>query len=153
MILMINKINKMDRIESKRKTTMQIKEELLDIEGIKNSKKSLLDLFIRRTAVISSTSEDLTEKIIKDQWRQANKKAQGGSSVAEIDFCNLGTFFISSAKARKKVAKINKIQTALDRMVLTDEKLLKSKEVKRMKNEETLMAIQIKTKQVNVQND
>jgi len=84
---------------------MQINDELLDIEGIKKSNKNLLDLFIRRTAVLTSTQEHLVEKIIKDQWKNANKVSQPGSPISEIDFCNIGTFFISGNKSKKRIAK------------------------------------------------
>src|SRR5688572_27127857 len=108
---------------------MEIKEELLDIEGIKNSKKSLLDLFIRRTAVITSTQEALVEKIVKDQWRQANKATQTGSLVSEIDFCNLGVLFISPNKAKKRVEKINKfIETVQNLAPDSSEKVMKKRE-------------------------
>lgn len=46
---------------------MQINHNLLDIENIKNSKLGLSELFIRRTAVITSVSESLVEKVVKDQ--------------------------------------------------------------------------------------
>lgn len=85
---------------------MQINEPLLDIENIKNSKKNLLDLFIRRTAVLTSTPEHLCEKIIKDQWANASKVLQSTSDVSEIDFCNLGTLFMSQAKAKKRIARL-----------------------------------------------
>lgn len=88
---------------------IEIKEELLDIEGIKRSNKPLLDLFIRRTAVLTSTKESLTEKIIKDQWRHAQRMTRADTDVSEIDFCNLGILFMSPTKARKKLKKTEEI--------------------------------------------
>jgi hypothetical protein len=86
---------------------MQVKDQLLDIDGIKSSKKSIQDLFIRRTAVLTSTPEWLTEKIIKDQWENANKMTREGSSIAEIDFPNIGTIYISKAKSRKRIKRLS----------------------------------------------
>lgn len=82
---------------------MEMKDELLDIEGIKRSNKSLLDLFIRRTAVLSQTSEDITDLIIRDQWRNASKVSTPGTSIAEIEFPNLGTLYMSKNKADKRI--------------------------------------------------
>lgn len=88
---------------------IEIKEELLDIEGIKRSNKPLLDLFIRRTSVLTSTKESLTEKIIKDQWKQAQKMTRSDTDLKEFDFCNLGILFMSPTKARKKLKKFEEI--------------------------------------------
>lgn len=85
---------------------MKIENELLDIEGIKKSNKPLLELFIRRTAVLTCTQEHLVDKIIKDQWKQANKAIQAGTTGSEVDFCNLGSFFISQSKIKKRIAKL-----------------------------------------------
>lgn len=128
---------------------IEIKEELLDIEGIKNSNKSLLDLFIRRTAVVTSTREDLVEKIIKDQWRQANKKAQAGNSIGEFDFCNLGTFFISKNKANKRIQKINDIQQALNNQLIIESEIKKNRrrETLQQKNIDMIKSIKLKIKQ------
>lgn len=93
---------------------MQITESLLDIENIKKSKKPLLDLLIRRTAVVTSTQESLTEKIIKDQWHNASKVSQAGSPISEIEFPNIGTFFISKSKASKRIIKIEEQISKLD---------------------------------------
>lgn len=95
---------------------MEIKDELLDIDGIKNSNKALLELFIRRTAVVTSTQERVVEKIVKDQWKQANKATQTGSPISEIDFCNLGTLYISPSKARKRIERIKKMSIGLDNL-------------------------------------
>lgn len=124
---------------------IEIKEELLDIEGIKKSNKSLLDLFIRRTAVITSTREDLTEKIIKDQWRQANKKTQSGNDISEIDFCNLGTFFISKAKSRKRIEKLTLINDALTRKEMDEIK----KQIIIDRNNNMMRSIKMKLKQLD----
>lgn len=87
---------------------MQINEQLLDIEGIKKSKLGLIDLFIRRTAVLTSTPEHLVNKIIKDQWANANKMTQPGRDIGEISFPNLGTFYVSKAKAKKRIARVER---------------------------------------------
>lgn len=93
---------------------MKIDEQLLDIQMINNSKKSLLDLFIRRTAVLTSTPESLVEKIIKDQWHRANKVTQPESSIGEIDFCNLGTMYMSKTKGKKKILRFEKYNLELE---------------------------------------
>lgn len=87
---------------------MKINEELLDVDNIKASRKQLIDLFIRRTAVLTSTDEALTEKIIKDQWGNANKQMQSASSVAEVYFPSIGKFSLSTSKAQKRLKSLAK---------------------------------------------
>lgn len=126
---------------------MKIEDELLDIEGIKGSNKSLLDLFIRRTAVITSTQEALTEKIIKDQWSRANKAFNSQSSIGEIDFCNIGTLYISPSKARKRILKLKKYNEMIQDTTLTlSEKIEKRKEEVLKENIEKIRLIKLKTK-------
>lgn len=128
---------------------MEIKDELLDIEGIKKSNKNLLDLFIRRTAVITSTPESISEKIIKDQWNRANKMTQQTSQVSELDFCNLGTFYISPAKARKRIAKLDRMNEALaDQTTEQTEVVEKRREAIINQNLNTIVNIKFKTKQL-----
>ena len=129
--------------------SMEIKDELLDIEGIKKSNKNLLDLFIRRTAVITSTPESISEKIIKDQWNRANKMTQQTSQVSELDFCNLGTFYISPAKARKRIAKLDRMNEALaDQTTEQTEVVEKRREAIINQNLNTIVNIKFKTKQL-----
>ncbi len=128
---------------------MEIKDELLDIEGIKNSKKSLLDLFIRRTAVLTQTSESVVDLLIKDQWRNATKESQAGKSTSEFDFCNLGTFYLSENKAKRRLE-------SLDRRIKAVQELPEDPETKVMQRrllgiqryEEQKTNIKIKTKQI-----
>lgn len=128
---------------------MQIKEELLDIEGIKNSNKPLIDLFIRRTAVLTSTPEHLVEKIVKDQWKNANRQSQPNNPISQIDFANLGTFYISPTKSAKRIKRQEKgVNDLIQKGPLTDEK----DEKKRLRvigeSQETLKSIKIKLKQI-----
>lgn len=125
---------------------MEIKHELLDIQGIKNSNKSLIDLFIRRTSVLTSTPEVITEKIIKDQWRKANEALSGKTDIAEIDFCNLGSFRISKPKAKKRITKISFIQEALSKNVPDTRKTEDLIKEKMTRNEKYLRDIKIKAK-------
>lgn len=129
--------------------SMRIDEELLDIEGIKKSNKNLLDLFIRRTAVITSTPEALVEKMVKDQWSKANKVAQTDSQVSEIDFCNLGTLYLSPSKANKRIRKLENINKAMQ----NEDSQLEDRRNKRrsqiiVQNEEIIRNIKFKTKQL-----
>lgn len=114
---------------------MEISNQLLDIDMISNSKKSLLELFIRRTSVITSTPESLVEKIIKDQWAFANKQTQPISNVAEIEFSNIGTLYLSKNKATKRLAKLDEWILELENGDLTIEKnqlrLQKNKEIRK----------------------
>lgn len=87
---------------------MKITQPLLDIEVIQKSKMPLLDLFIRRTSVLTSTPEHLVEKIVKDQWKNANKKTQPCVPVGEIDISNMGIFYLSKSKAAKRIARLEK---------------------------------------------
>lgn len=129
---------------------MEIKDELLDIEGIKNSNKPILDLFIRRAAVLCSTPEYLTEKIIKDQWKNANKQSQAEIETGEIDFPNLGTFFISKTKANRRLKRSEK---ALNLLVVkgpdTNKRVEAKRAVKMQYLEETMKSIKFKTKQLH----
>lgn len=128
---------------------MQIHDELLDIEGIKSSNKPLLDLFIRRTAVLTSTPEHIVDKIVRDQWRRANKASQSTSEVSEMDFCNLGTFFMSKTKANKRIKKIELLHKALIETPheTNDEKKIKKLEDIKVRNIEMIKLIKLKTKQ------
>jgi len=125
---------------------MQIKDELLDIEGIKNSNKSLLDLFIRRTAVITSTPEHITELIVKDQWKRANQVLSTQSKVAEVDFPNLGSFRLSHRKAKNRLAKLDEYQAHCGSMVLEDPKSKKMLEDRVRINNNIIRDIKLKTK-------
>ena len=128
---------------------IQINDELLDIEGIKKSNKPLLELFIRRTAVLTSTPESLVEKIVKDQWQRANKATQPNSSLSELDFCNMGTFFISANKAKKRIGRIDKMQLGLKNAETDpDEKINQRRKISIVRNEEMIKAIKFKTKQL-----
>jgi len=128
---------------------MEIKEELLDIEGIQRSNKPLVDLFIRRTAVLTSTPEWLAEKIIKDQWKNANKQTQSDSHVSELDFANLGTFFISPSKARKRVVRQERhYKDLVSKGPGTDQKSEKKRQLQMDICQESIKAIKFKTKQL-----
>lgn len=87
---------------------MEIKEELLDLEDIKRSKKPLVDLFIRRTAVITQTSENLVDLVIRDQWRNMLKVASSDTPVSEIDVPMIGLLKLSKNKANKKIAQFSR---------------------------------------------
>jgi hypothetical protein len=126
---------------------MQIKEELLDIPGIKKSNKPLIDLFIRRTAVLTSTPEAIVEKIIKDQWRHANKMTQPEFPIAEIDFCNLGTFYISNNKAQRRLLKIERVQALNAKQDPATKKVNERKEIIEKHNENIVKTIKLKIKQ------
>jgi hypothetical protein len=125
---------------------MQIKEELLDIEGIKNSNKSLIDLFIRRTAVLTSTPESVVEKIIKHQWKKANEVLSAKSEISEVDFCNLGSFFLSPTKAKKRIFKHTKIQEALRNNSVENPKSRQTIQEKLDKYDEYILNIKTKAK-------
>lgn len=128
---------------------IKIEDELLDIDGIKNSNKNLLDLFIRRTAVITSTPEAIVEKIIKDQWSKANKATQPSSQVSEIDFCNLGTFYISKSKATKRIKRLENMNKILaDRNSVLSDIVDKRRSVIIVQNENKIKEIKFKTKQL-----
>lgn len=128
---------------------MQVKDELLDIEGIQKSNKPLIELFIRRTAVLTSTPENLVEKIVKDQWRNANRLTQPGNRVAELDFANLGTFFISPTKASKRIKRHEKfLSETLKKDPLTDEKGEKKRQRNINESIDSISSIKSKLKQI-----
>lgn len=133
---------------------MEIKDELLDIDGIKKSNKPLIELFIRRTAVLTSTQESLCEKIIKDQWNRANKVTQPDSNISEIDFCNLGTFYISQSKAKKRVARMEKYEKDLEAQSTgSDVRADNKRNAILLKTKDVLKTIKFKTKQINSKNE
>lgn len=123
---------------------MKIDKSLLDIDVIQNSKLPLLDLFIRRTSVITSTPEYIVEKIIKDQWQNANTQTRPSNPISEIDFCNLGTFYISANKARKRIEKLEKYNN--DILSGTGAELKDSKKIVLQRNLDSIESIRIKTK-------
>jgi hypothetical protein len=125
---------------------MEIKEELLDIEGIKNSNKSMLDLFIRRTSVITSTPEDLVEKIIKDQWKRANQVLSTGTSIGEVDFPNLGSFKLSKKKSKARIEKLEKFQVYNRANVNNNPKLKPAIEERIVNNDRIISDIKRKIK-------
>lgn len=125
---------------------MQIKDELLDIEGIKNSNKPLIDLFIRRTAVITSTPEHITELIVKDQWKRANQVLSTQSKIGEVDFPNLGSFRISQRKSKNKLVKLEEYQTHCSTVVVDDAKGKKLLEDRINLNNKIIKDIKLKTK-------
>lgn len=127
---------------------MEIKDELLDIEGIQNSKKPLLDLFIRRTAVLTQTDESMTDKIIRDQWRNANKVSQRDSQVAEIDFPNLGVLYMSKNKGNKRIKKMENHIKYVERLPhIDDERELKTRVNSINRYQDIINQIKYKTKQ------
>lgn len=125
---------------------MQIKEELLDIQGIKNSNKQLIDLFIRRTAVLTSTPEHIVEKIIKNQWKKANEVLSAKSEISEVDFCNLGSFFLSSTKAKKRIFKHTKFQQAIRENKVENPKSKQTIQAKLDRYDEIILNIKTKAK-------
>lgn len=125
---------------------MEIKEELLDIEGVKASKKPLLELFIRRTAVVTQTSEYLSSLIIKDQWRNMTKESMAGNPTAEFDVPNVGNFCISKPKALKRLESIEfKKQKTMENPV-NDDKQLNRKLTALQRYEDMKKYIKIKLK-------
>lgn len=125
---------------------MEIKEELLDIEGIKISKKPILELFIRRTAVVTQTSEYLSSLIIKDQWRNMTKESISGNPTAEFDVANMGSFSISKTKALKKIKGYDLRAAKVIELPTDDEKEIKRREGVLLKYEEAKKNIKIKLK-------
>lgn len=125
---------------------MKITDELLDIDGIKNSNKPLIDLFIRRTAVLTSTPEHLVEKIIKNQWKKANEVLSSKSDISEVDFCNLGSFFLSPTKAKKRITRHTKIQEALRKNNVENPKSRQTIQEKIDRYDELILNIKTKAK-------
>lgn len=121
---------------------MKIKEELLDLEDIQRSNKPLLDLFIRRTAVITQTSENLTDLIIRDQWRNANKALAEGSNISQVEVSYLGTFYLSKNKALKRIENLEGINKSLE--VTQDPKLLKYRDGIKKRNLRSIGLIKFK---------
>jgi len=117
--------------------------ELLDIDGIKSSNKNLLDLFIRRTAVITSTQESIVEKIISDQWKQANKALSSETSISEVDICNIGVFYISPSKAKKRIKRFEALNEKMSEDVTNEKAPLYV-----TRNQDMIRAIKFKTKQL-----
>lgn len=127
---------------------MQINEPLLDVDVISGSRKSLIDLFIRRTAVLTSTPENITEKIIKDQWNQANKALMSDTSIGQVDFCNLGTFSISLSKANKRLDRIAKIEAQPEKEFKDEVQRKRYSDIMN-RNKELIRSIKLKTKQTD----
>jgi len=118
---------------------MEIKDELLDIEDIKRSKKSLIDLFIRRTAVITQTREDLVDLIIRDQWRNMLKVASNDTQVSELDVPMIGLFKISKSKSNKKIA-LHERKLSTYRSRLSDEEKQRNKQLTHIQRYERIIS-------------
>lgn len=125
---------------------MDIKEELLDIEVIKNSNKHLLDLFIRRTSVITSTAESLVEKIILDQWKRANHVLSITTSIGEVGIPNIGVFKISKRKGKTRIENLEKAQKYNRDLILNNDKLRSVVEERIVTNERIISDIKRKAK-------
>jgi hypothetical protein len=126
---------------------MEIKEELLDLEDIKRSKKSLLDLFIRRTAVVTQIREDLTDLVIRDQWRHALKVASSDTQVSEIDLPMIGLLYLSETKAKKKIKLFENRIGVYKRNFSKDEKELQKQLIHIQRYEKIINNIKNKLKQ------
>lgn len=128
---------------------MEIKEKILDIEDVKKSKLPLLSLFIRKTAVMTTVPEYLVELIVKDQWNNANKQTKETSTVSEIDFPNIGVFYISKRKSERRIDILVKASaTLLDKASNTEtsEKERSEAEIQIGRNTKTIENINNKNK-------
>lgn len=117
---------------------MEIKDELLDINDIKRSKKPLVDLFIRRTAVVTQTSETLVDLVIRDQWKNMLKVASSNSPVSELDVPMIGLLKLSKTKANKRIDQHkHKIETYT--RTLSDDQKRREKQLSHIQNYEGLI--------------
>lgn len=128
---------------------MEIKDKILDIEDVKKSKLPLLSLFIRKTAVMTSVPEHLVELIIKDQWNNANKQTKEDNPISEIDFPNIGIFYISKRKSENKLLSLDKIDKNLNDTIVnnpasSDADIKRAKEMI-LKNDKYRASISLKT--------
>ena len=117
---------------------MEIKDELLDIEDIKRSKKPLVDLFIRRTAVITQTSENLVDLVVRDQWRNMLKVASEDTLVSELDVPMIGLLKLSKTKANKRIA-LHERKLGTYRERLSEDDKSRKKQLSHMQNYEKLI--------------
>lgn len=125
---------------------MKVNNSLLDVEVLKNTRLPLIDLFIRRTAVLTSTPESLVEKIVKDQWQNANKQTRPNNPISEIDFSNLGTFYISKSKVKRRIEKLEKFN---EKILTGSEEAPKLKTNNRLvvqRNLDAILSMKIKVK-------
>ena len=68
---------------------------------------SLVDFFIKKTALKTLTSESTVEAIIKHQWKAAN---EGSKTNNEVEISGIGMFYVSANKTRKRIIHLEKIQ-------------------------------------------
>lgn len=62
-----------------------------------------LDFFIRQTAKQTMISESIVDRIIRDQWKYANKASH---NLEEIEVKELGTFYPSPKKVANQIKKL-----------------------------------------------
>lgn len=75
----------------------------LDVSSLLTNRKPLLDKLIRRTAVLTLTDETITDKIIRHQWEEANKKVSQYSTCSAVEIACIGTMRLSKPRSTNKV--------------------------------------------------
>lgn len=68
------------------------------------SKKALIDLYIRKTAVQTMVDEKIVDLIIKDQWKYANKALAVSN---QVEITGLGMFKVTQNKVIKQIEQHN----------------------------------------------
>jgi hypothetical protein len=95
----------------------------------KPASMSLTDFFTKKTAVKTLTSESIVDAVIKHQWKSANEAVKTNN---EIEISGIGRFYVSKAKVRKRLIKLEEIQRAYAKIIETsdDEKKVNSTKLK-----------------------
>lgn len=94
------------------------------------------ELFVKRTSAKLSVPEDVVETIINHQWKSAKEAAH---NVNQIEISGVGKFFVSEAKTKKKINKLEDIKKAyLKALDKTDEKKVETIRMKLKSVEQSL---------------
>lgn len=89
-----------------------------------------LEEFIKLTAIQLQIPVDVVEKVIKDQWKSANKAA---ASLKEIEVKEIGIFYPSSSKIFSRLTYYNKVLARNKCQTVIDEVTAKVREIEKTK--------------------
>lgn len=108
-------------------------------------REKVKDLLITKTAIKTLTSENIVEKIISFQGKDASRAIKTNN---EVEFSGFGKFMVSSNKLRKRIDALEKMIVAMNETLSLpiEESKKKDTERKLKSTEETLSILKTKQK-------
>lgn len=80
----------------------------------KPASMSPMDWFTKKTSVKTLTSESIVDAVIKHQWKSANEATKKNE---EIEMAGIGKFYVSKAKVRRRVEKLEIIKRGFMKII------------------------------------